>query len=580
MLKRLAFLSLVPIALWAGNVPYSVYFLGLDDKEALKTLKAVSDLTTLRSRPPTSLNALRYRADSDIPDLLKVLHSYGYYEATIDIRLEEYDDETRVYVLIQPGPMYTLGEFSVLNIADCPPITIESVGLRLGKQVLAKNILNAEQKTLGLLANCGYPLAKIEKREMIANGETKELCVRLTLELGPLCRFGPLTIEGLSHVQPRYIENKQEWKEGEAYASSKVESTQKTLLESGLFSSALITHGEAPGSQGELPMRLEVSESKHHSINAGVSYQTFFGPGLTFGWENRNIQGLGRKLSLRGDVTKKTHAGSATFLVPDAFRPNQDYVAAAQAMYESIFAYHQKSYSLTNRLEWRIGTRYRVSMGLKLERIIVGDSAENGTFTLAEGPIYFRWSSADDLLNPTKGQTIEYKIIPSINFADINEFYVYQSVAYATYWGLHNSDGLVLAHQILLESIYSKTLGAIPMPKRVLGGSDQELRGYRYRSVSPFKGDHPEGGRSGIFYTAEMRLRFNKSLGLVPFFDIGNVEKTILPKGNEKWFKSAGLGLRYFTFLGPLRFDIAFPLNRRKGIDPFYRVLVSIGQTF
>ncbi len=66
MLKRLLFLSLLPIAVWAAKVPYSVYFLGLDDKEALKTIKAVSDLTTLRSRPPTSLNALRYRADSVI----------------------------------------------------------------------------------------------------------------------------------------------------------------------------------------------------------------------------------------------------------------------------------------------------------------------------------------------------------------------------------------------------------------------------------------------------------------------------------------------------------------------------------
>ncbi len=580
MFKRLVFLSLVPIAVWAAKVPYSVYFLGLDDKEALKTIKAVSDLTTLRSRPPTSLNALRYRADSDIPDLLKVLHSYGYYEATIDIRLEEFDDEAHVYVLIQPGPMYTLGEFTVRQTSGCSPITEESVGLRLGKQAMAKEILNAEQKTLNQLANCGYPLAKIEKREMIADGETKQLLVRLNIETGPLCRFGPLTIEGLAQVQPKYVENNQEWKEGDPYASGKVEAMQKSLLESGLFSSALITHGETPTSNGELPMRLEVNESKHRSIHAGISYQTFFGPGVTFGWEDRNIQGLGRKLSLRADVTKKTHAGIATFLVPDAFRPDQDYVAAAQAMYESIFAFHQRSYSVTNRLEWRIGTQYRVSMGLKLERIIVGDSADNGTFTLAEGPIYFRWSSADDLLNPTRGQTLEYKIVPSINFSDIDQFYVYQSVAYATYWGLHKSDGLVLAQQILLESIYSQNLGAVPMPKRVLGGSDQELRGYRYRSVSPFKGDRPEGGRSGIFYTVEARLRFNKSLGLVPFFDIGNVEKTVIPKGNEKWFKSAGLGVRYFTFLGPLRFDIAFPLNRRKGIDPFYRVLVSIGQTF
>jgi translocation and assembly module TamA len=121
----------------------------------------------------------------------------------------------------------------------------------------------------------------------------------------------------------------------------------------------------------------------------------------------------------------------------------------------------------------------------------------------------------------------------------------------------------------------------VPVPKRVLGGTDQELRGYRYKTVSPLGEHHlPKGGQSGIFYTFETRFRVSKSIGLVPFFDIGSVYMTRIPNFRGKWYKSVGLGLRYFTFLGPLRFDIAFPLDRRDGIDPRYRVLVSLGQTF
>jgi translocation and assembly module TamA len=72
----------------------------------------------------------------------------------------------------------------------------------------------------------------------------------------------------------------------------------------------------------------------------------------------------------------------------------------------------------------------------------------------------------------------------------------------------------------------------------------------------------------------------SKEIGLVPFFDIGNVQLTQYPTIHGKWFKSTGLGLRYFSFMGPFRLDAAFPLNRRKGIDPVYKILVSIGQTF
>jgi translocation and assembly module TamA len=575
---RFFVLLLLPIALFAGKIDYTVHFIGIDDRPTLQSLKAVSDLSTLQDKPPASINALRYRADSDIPELIKVLHAHGYYEATVNIRIEGTEGDTAVYIMVQPGPVYTIEEFSI-NLHPHPCI-VKNAGIKIGAPALAKDILEAQQTILAGLSDCGLPLAHIEKQELVVDGKTKTMRISLDIETGPYCLFGSSEMRGLVTTKQKLIERKTAWKTGDPYASSLVEKTQKKLLDTGLFSSVLITHDSVPGAKNELPMKIEVNENKHRSINIGASYQTFFGPGLTFGWEDRNISGLGRRLSLQGDITRKTHSGVATFLVPDFFRIEQDYVAQAQAIHESIFAYVDRSYTLTNRVERRIGTKYRVSIGVKLERMIVGESVSNGTFTLLEIPLYFRWSSANHLLNPTKGATLEYKIIPSGNFSQPDRYYLDQSVAYAFYWPVTTSDFFVIAQQVMLETIWSKTLRAIPVPKRVLGGTEQDLRGYRYRTVSPLDGHHPIGGRSGIFYTLETRFHITKSFGLVPFFDLGNVDSTALPNFKREWFKSAGLGVRYFTFLGPLRFDIAFPLDQRKGIDPRYRIIVSIGQTF
>lgn len=576
-----------PALLLAGKIEYRVYFIGLDDPAALKTLKAVSDLTTLKGRPPASVNALRYRADSDIPELLKVLHAHGYYEAMVNIRIEESEEETQVFVMIQPGPVYTIGEYTIHlycqnreNTVACDTVQLKNIGIQLGKPALAKAILEAEQKVLSLLSDCGYPLAEVEKREMVADGSTKVFRISLEVQTGPFSKFGSSTMAGLTRVKPELIEKKTSWKVGDTYSSSEVDKTQKKLMDTALFSSVFVTHGSELDARGELPMKFDLTESKHKSINLGVSYQTFFGPGVTFGWEDRNISGLGRKLTLQGDITKKTHSGIATFLVPDFFKINQDYVAQAQAIYESIFTYAQKSYNIINRVERRIEAKYRFSIGIKLERIIVSESVSNGTFTLLEIPLYFRWSSANHLLNPTKGATVEYKVVPSGNFSVPDRYYLYQSLAFTSYFPMTSSYSLVLAQQLILESIVSKDLKSVPVPKRILGGSEQDLRGYRYRTVSPLEEHKPKGGQSGVFYTLETRFRISKTIGLVPFFDLGSVYMTEVPNFHEKWFKSVGLGLRYFTFLGPLRFDIAFPLDRRKGIDPFYRILVSIGQTF
>jgi translocation and assembly module TamA len=569
---------LVPIWLTAGVINYSVYFIGIDDREVLKNLKASSDLTTLKNRPPSSVNTLKFRAESDIPQLLKVLHAHGYYDATVTTRVDDFDGKATVYVMIQPGPVYTIDHFQITLEPDtCAALTMEAIGIEIGMPAIAGHILEAEQKILNILADHAHPLAVIEKRDMKADGKTKTISIDLMIHSGPEVRFGSSEYLGLRRVKPELLKKKTAWQEGDLYESALVEKTQKSLLDTGVFSSVLITRASA---NTLAPMKIEVTESKHRSINIGASYQTFFGPGLTFGWENRNVGGMGRRLTLQGDITKKAQSGIATFFVPDLFRLNQDFVTHAQAMYESIYPYDQKSYSLTGRVERRIGTAYRVSLGMKLDHVIVSKSVDNGTFTVLEGPLYFRWSSASDLLNPIRGATLEYRLVPSLNFTKPAQFYIYQAITYAFYWPLVKSGKFVIAQQIIVEDIWSQHLDATPVPKRILGGTEQELRGYRYRSVSPLDGRRPIGGRFGTFYTFEARWRMSKTIGLVPFFDIGNVHLNYIPTLDGKWFKSAGLGIRYFTFLGPLRVDIAFPLDRRHGIDPLYRFLVSIGQTF
>jgi translocation and assembly module TamA len=567
---------LVPWLGFAAQVRYAVHFIGLDDPVALKGLDQMSDLAALQKRPPASVSALRYRAEADVPRMVLVLQGYGYYEAQVTTRIEEEGEESQVFVMIAPGPLYRIERYEVFPSGlDIGP---DLLGIEVGQRAETKAVLASEEKLLELLAARGYPLAKIADRNVIVDGSSQGVTVREVVDPGPLCHFGPTKIEGLGRVRERWLRRRVDWEEGATYTSDAIEKTESTLMASGLFSSAVVTHGTTGNL---LPMNIEVRESKQRSINCGVSYQTFYGPGVTFGWEDRNVRGMGRKLSLQGDITKKTHAGIATYLIPDLLRIDQDLVTQVQAMHESIFTYHQRAYSGVIRMERRIDTRYRMSAGVRVEQLFVTNSVDNGPACLLEVPLYFRFSSAKDLLNPTQGATLEYKATPSANLRGGGGVFLAQAASYASYLSAMHKDLLVFAHQIILESIVSRDLDTIPVPKRVLGGTEQELRGYRYKTVSPLAPHRrPLGGRFGLFYSLEARIRLSPKIGLVPFFDCGIVETHIIPTFEEKWMTSVGLGLRYFSFLGPLRFDMAFPLNRRKGIDPLYRLLVSIGQTF
>lgn len=576
-----------PLAAFAAGIAYRVDFEGLEDGPALKMIRSVSELTGLKKHAPASIHALRYRAESDIPDIIKVLHAFGYYEASVSMRVEETFKIAVVTVLIRSGPVYKLEDYQVnLSYHDtriiCDQVQLENIGLNLGKPAVAENLLCAEGMLLQLLSEYGYPLASIQKREVVANGKTKQVTVHLDVDTGPLSRFGPVCYQGQTSVKPEYMEKKVTWREGEIYNSQQVECSQKSLLDTGLFSSVLITHDDTLGPDGGMRMRVDVSETKHRSINIGASYQTFWGFGLGFGWENRNIHGLGRKLSIQGDLTKNSHTGLAAYAVPDFRQPGEDFVTQAAAVHEAVDpSYSMRSYSAMSRVEKKFKAGFRAALGGRLEQLYVTASVHNGAFLLAEAPLYFRWTTANSLLNPTKGWTIEYTLTPSVNLDAPKGYYLTQNLTQSYYFPVDRQHIFVIAQKLAVGSILYQSFDAVPVSKRYFGGSEDDLRGYRFQTVSPLRHDRkPIGGGSAIYYTLETRFRLSKNIGLVPFFDLGNVYRTKAPKLDGKWLKSTGLGLRYFSFLGPLRLDVAFPLDKRKHLDDHYRIIISIGQTF
>ncbi|MCX6989480.1 MAG: hypothetical protein NTX49_00195, partial [Chlamydiae bacterium] len=347
MLKKLLFLLLLIGSYAEASTSYTVQYLGIDDTSIVKTLKSSTQLSTLKKRPPDSINAVRYRAESDIPAILKVLHAYGYYEARVEIQVEEGFEIAVVIVNIDPGPVYKIEKFSI-DIKElkegnaCPAIELKNIGITLNKPMNAEREVSAELKILQILSECGYPLASITDRKIVVDGESKTVRIKLEVSPGPFSKFGPLTIEGNKRVKPLFFEEKLEWKQGSSYNSANVDETQKALVDSGLFSSVIITHGEKLDSDEELPMHVEVAESRHRSINIGVSYQTYYGPGITVGWENRNMAGLGQRLSLQGDVTQRSHTGLGTYIFPNFGRIGQDYVWQAQAMHQDIIPYSER----------------------------------------------------------------------------------------------------------------------------------------------------------------------------------------------------------------------------------------------
>ncbi|MFW5899797.1 MAG: BamA/TamA family outer membrane protein, partial [Desulfovermiculus sp.] len=69
-------------------------------------------------------------------------------------------------------------------------------------------------------------------------------------------------------------------------------------------------------------------------------------------------------------------------------------------------------------------------------------------------------------------------------------------------------------------------------------------------------------------------------IGSVAFVDAGNAFDSSFPDPGDKLFWGAGGGMRYYTGIGPLRLDVAFPLTSDEHIDDNFQVYISLGQSF
>ncbi len=568
---------------------YEVHFEGIQDPAALRSLMDVSQLIALQSRPPASVNGLRYRMAADVPEFLRVLRAFAYYDATVATDLQMETEPYQVYLFIQPGIQYQLSSYEVYSgdckqiaeIAHCRPFTPQQLGLQLGQSALSIDIVNAELKVLTELSRCGYPLAFIDKRRVEVDMAKKTVEAASCAQTGPLSKFGPSTFFGLKGIKPRFIDAKIGWQEGALYNSDLIEATQERLLKSELFSSVYITHGDELDERGELPIKLRFSESLHRRITLGAFYGTVDGPGFTFAWTHRNIGGMGDILSAKGDVSKRFIAGNLTYTKPDFPSFDQAYRAFGELSRENIRAYLSFIYRFAHYLDWKIDAKRNLSAGMKLEHINVTHSASNGTYLLFGLPLFFRYDNADNFLDPGQGFALIYSATPYQSFFHGNQHFVKQRITGNAYIPFHSSKRFVLALRAQFGSIAGARQKNVPLTKLFLGGSENDLRGYRYKTVSPLNGhNEPLGGRSAIFATAEARVKITKTIGVVSFADFGTVTFSQFPDFHTKWFKSVGFGLRYFTFFGPLRFDMGFPLDKRKHIDHNFQIYASVGQAF
>ena len=141
--------------------------------------------------------------------------------------------------------------------------------------------------------------------------------------------------------------------------------------------------------------------------------------------------------------------------------------------------------------------------------------------------------------------------------------------AAATYFDLSGDGRSILAMRGALGSLVNAQADHVPRSQRFYAGGGGSVRGYDFQSIGPRDArNKPAGGASLIEASVEFRQRIGQSFGAVAFVDAGAVGTQAFAP-TDAMRVGAGLGLRYYTPIGPIRADVALPLIRQQGSGAF-----------
>ena len=577
------------------EIRYDTTLVGLDD---LGLDGQFNSLSALKDGGGKAANAtqVQARAKEDEALAVRLMKSLGYYDGTAISTIEqEPGDAGRLKATVRatPGPLYTLSSITVTADPVVPPdLVTHNLPLKVGDPIEAARIQGAEANVALVLPQQGYPFVKVGQRDILLDDVSAKATGAYTLpvDTGPRSTFGKLVTEGdpvfgLDHLNvfPRFDQ-------GDLYDVRQTDDLRDALVATGLFSSVSVEPQKTgrPGPDGTEQVDLLVRQVKGpaRTLAGQAGYSTGEGIKLEGSWTHRNL--FPPEGALIGTIVAGTQeqGASGTFRRSNAGRRDRTFTALLSANHASYDAFSAFTSTLSARWSydstpiWQkpltyyyggelVGTNesvYDFSQGKRVRR----------NYGIAALPGQVLFDRSDSLLNPTTGYRLKLNLSPETAVSGGVRPYIRTMIEGTYYYKF--SPSLVIAGRARAGSIFGIDRDDLAPSRRYYGGGGGSVRGYGYQRLGPFdpNGD-PIGGRSLNEFALEARYRFG-NFGIVPFVDAGNSYESSLPKGSDLRF-GAGIGGRFYTNFGPLRVDLATPLNKRPG-DSRVALYISIGQAF
>ena len=562
-----------------------------------EAVQEASQLRSLQAQGQTDPQDLLAAARADYARILAAMYAKGHYSVVIHIRIDGREAAaipaleaptaiSTIRVEVDPGPPFRFGR---AQIAPLAPGTELPAAFRSGAPAESGAVASAVDVAIKAWRETGHAKAFVATEDVVADHAARQIDADIGIGPGPRLRFGRLEIVGEERMREARVRKIAGLPEGEAFSETDLRRAETRLRRTGIFASVALTEDEKITAPDLLGITATVVEQKPRRYSFGVEIASLDGVSLSASWLHRNLNGGGERLGVAAEVTNIGSGESGidygleiTLDRPATFSPDTTAGLVLGFSHEDEIDYALDSVTFGFKVSHIFSETLTARAGLTYDYLDGRDPGGAFTFRNLSLPLGVTWDQRDVANSPTKGFYLDAEAKPFAGFGTTGSG-LRATLDGRAYRSLGEPGRFVIAARVQAGAVFGSDLLETPRDDLFFSGGGGTVRGQPYRSLglAITRGFGPQfliGGRYFLAGSLEARAKVSDRIGVVGFVDWGSIGLDSFTGGFAQSHAGAGLGLRYDTGLGPIRFDVAAPISGTTGDGvQFY---VGLGQSF
>ncbi len=546
-----------------------------DIKDVLVTKE--KSIFRLRFNAPLSSENLK----EDVEKIRELYYSKGYLDVEVEepeVIKEKEGCYKVVYTIKFEGEPYRFGKikFEGNSLFSAKDLLKLNKKVRPGKGYSQKEVKKLVSKIIRKYGELGFIFANVVP-DVKVHSETHTADVVFRIYEGSRAFVRRIDIRGNVATRDRTIRRELDLYETGIFNTVRLERSVRRLFNTGYFENVDVKPKVLEGNL--VDVNVNVKERLTGMFSVGAGYSSVSKLVAMVSLSKGNLFGTGDSGSI------SLQAGSKVFYF-DLNYNHRWWLDKPQTLslglynrYTEYFTYTSRKTGFSALVSRRIWEDWKVGLGYSIERDKITDidedapdliKDEEGTSTVGMVTAFISRDLRDNRFLPHTGDYFKITSqVASSAFGGDENFY--KLIAeYAYYFNLNELPidiELPFVASVHAKAGYADAFGntdRLPIDYRFYVGGDTTVRGFQWGEAGPKDADgDPEGANRELIFNFELAYDVMKMLRLIGFFDVGGGWWDEYKLGDMR--KSAGIGMRVLTPLGPIRLDLGWKLDRKTG---------------